>query len=163
MYYKLKFVHERQLYLDCLHLKYCGNDFGSLVLLFNINHLLGCLTHVSVIAAVSVENQRITFLQLRNDFLTVFYLHKRRLQRLNCKQDIATELFASNHLYGFLEDVVTKLVVDQLLHDEADAGLQALGPLTLVAKLIDDLGIVFLESSSEYLVDIRLVVVSVVA
>ena len=53
-----------------------------------------------------------------------------------------------------MEDVVAELVVDQLLDDEMHSGLEVLGLLGLVAKLLDDLLVVLGEVAFEDLVDV---------
>ena len=53
---------------------------------------------------------------------------------------------------GLLDDIVSKLVVDQLLHDEVDSLLQA----DLVTQLPHDLVVVLRELAFEDVLDVRL-------
>ena len=53
-----------------------------------------------------------------------------------------------------MEDVVAELVVDELLDDEMHSGLEVLGLLGLVTKLLDDLLVILGEVSFEDLVNV---------
>ena len=125
----------------------------SFVLLFNINHWFLSTEHVAT-CATTIENQRIALLQLGNNFLAVLHLHEGWLKGLDGKQDVPTELLTSDNLESLLEHIVSKLIVDKFLDDEADARFEALGSLALVAELVDDLHVVLFQGPSEYLVDV---------
>lgn len=86
----------------------------------------------------------------------MFYLHKRWRQRFNHHQNLFSQRLVADHNKRLLEDVITKLVVDQTLHDEMHSSLQVLGFLGVKPKLLHDLLVVLWESTFEYLVDVLL-------
>jgi hypothetical protein len=95
-------------------------------------------------------------LEFSKDLLAVFYLHERWRQRLNHHQNLFSQRFVADHNEGLLKYVISKLVVDQALHDEMNSGFQILRFLGVKPKLLYDLLVILRESAFEYLIDVLL-------
>ena len=72
-------------------------------------------------------------------------------------------MLAAHDLKRSLEDIVSELIVDELLHDEAHSLLQVLGLLSLVAEFLDDLEVIIREGSLEDLINVGLIGLAVFA
>lgn len=86
----------------------------------------------------------------------MFELHERWLQRLDGVEYLLLQHIIIDDIQCFLKHIVTKLVIDELLHNKMDPSLEVLGLLGLVAKLLDNLLVVIWEFSFEYLVNVGL-------
>jgi hypothetical protein len=86
------------------------------------------------------------------DFLTVLKLHQRGLETLDCPKDLFPKVVVTDRTYCLLEDVVSKLVIDEFLNDETNSTLQILP--VVEAKLLHDLVVVLRESALEYLLNV---------
>jgi hypothetical protein len=62
----------------------------------------------------------------------------------------------ADHKQRFLQDVVTKLVIDQLLNDEIHSSLEVQRFAGFETKLLDDLVIVVWEGAFENLINMSL-------
>lgn len=65
------------------------------------------------------ENGRVGLLQFRENLLAMLDLHQRWLQGLDSVEDLLSQMVVGNNKESFLKHVVAKLVVDELLNDEA--------------------------------------------
>ena len=65
------------------------------------------------------ENGRVGLLQFRENLLAMLDLHQRWLQGLDSVEDLLSQMVVGNNKESFLKHVVAKLVVDELLNNEA--------------------------------------------
>lgn len=93
------------------------------------------------------------FLELLEHLLTVFQLHQRWLEGLDCVEDFLFQGFIADDEQSLLKHIVAELVVDKLLDDEVHSGLEVLGLLGLAAELFHDLLVIIWKVTFEYFVD----------
>ena len=75
------------------------------------------------VAAWNVENSWVGLLELHQNLLAMFHLHQRWLEGLDGVQDFFAEVVVTDYKQSFLKDVISKLVVDQLLNDKIHSSL----------------------------------------
>ena len=80
----------------------------------------------------------------------MLHLHEGWLKAFDGVQDLLFQKIVLNDPKCFLKNVVAKLVVDQALHDEVNAGLQGLR----ATQGLHQLAIIVLEGPFEDLVDV---------
>ena len=109
--------------------------------------------HVEVLTGGASEYLWVCLLELSEDFLTVLDLHQGGRQGLDHCQDLPPQRLVADHHQGLLQHVVSKLVVNQALHNKVDSCLQILWLFSVVTKFLHDLLIILWESSFKYFID----------
>jgi len=75
------------------------------------------------VAAWDVKNGGIGLLELHQHLLAMLDLHERWLEWLDGVQDFFTEMVVADYKQSFLKNVITKLIIDQLLNYEIHSSL----------------------------------------